>query len=80
MDTNAKLKARLDFFGTANLRRILGYRWFDFVLNERVFRMTSMSKISDMVTELQMSMFGHVASLSDNHPVHIIISFSDLSE
>ena len=76
----AKLKARLDSFGTANLRRILGYRWFDFVSNERVLRMTSMSKISDMVTERQMSMFGHAARLSRDDPVHRIISCPDPPE
>ena len=75
----AKLRARLDSFGTANLRMILGYKWFDFVSNNRVLQMTSMSKISDMVTERQMSMFGHVARLSREDPVHRIISCSNPS-
>ncbi|KAG2467728.1 KI26B protein, partial [Polypterus senegalus] len=31
------LRRVLDYFGTVSLRRILGYHWFDFVLNERLF-------------------------------------------
>ena len=39
------LKRRLDSFGTSSLRRILGYRWFDFMPNDRILEETSM-KIS----------------------------------
>ena len=52
----AKLRARLDSFGTINLRRILGYKWFDFVPNKSVLQMTSMKTISGMVAERQLSM------------------------
>ncbi len=76
----SRLKARLNSFGTANLRRILGYKWFDFISNERVLQLTSMKYISDMVTERQMSMFGHVARLSPDDPVHRIISCPNLLE
>ena len=75
----AKLRARLDSFGTINLRRILGYKWFDFVPNKSVLQMTSMKTISGMVAERQLSMFGHVARLSRGDPVHRIISCSDPS-
>ena len=78
---NSKLKVRQNSFGTANLRKILWYRWFDFLSNERVLRMTSMSNISDMmVTERQMLMFGHVDELFRDDPVHRIISCLDSPE
>ena len=55
------MKRRLDSFGTSSLRRILGYRWTDFVSNDRLLEETSMKKISELIFERQMSMFGHVA-------------------
>ena len=36
------LKRRLDSFGTSSLRRVLGYRWTDFVSNDRLLEETSM--------------------------------------
>ena len=42
--------------------------------------MTSILNISDIVTERQMSMFGHAARLSRNDPVYRIISCLDSPE
>ena len=42
-------------------------------------QMTSMKKISGMVAERQLSMFGHVARLSTEDPVRRVISCSDPS-
>ena len=58
------LKRRLDSFGTSSLRRILGYRWYDFKSNDRLLEETSMKNISELVFDRQMSMFGHAARLS----------------
>ena len=68
------LKRRLDSFGTSSLRRILGYRWCDFMYNDRLLEETSMKNISELIFELQMSMFGHVATLSFDDPAHRILS------
>ena len=40
----AALRSRLDTFGTKSLRWILGYRWFDFVSNDRLLEETYMTK------------------------------------
>ena len=59
----AALNSRLDSFGTKSLRWILGYRWFDFVSNDRLLKETYITKTSKLFFERQMSMIGHVARL-----------------
>ena len=68
------LKRRLDSFGTSSLRKILGYRWYEFMSNDRLLEETSMKNISELVFERRMSMFGHAARLSPNDPAHRILS------
>ena len=62
------LKRRIDFFGTSSLRRILGYRWFDFKSNDQLLVETSMKNISELIFERQMLMFGHVARFYSYDP------------
>ena len=69
-----KLRARLDAFGTINLRRILGYKWNDFIPNKQVLQESSMINISKLVLERQKSMFGHVARFPNGDPAHQILS------
>ena len=69
-----KLRARLDAFGTINLRRILGYKWYDFIPNKQVLQESSMINISKLVLERQKSMFGHVARFPNGDPAHQILS------
>ena len=38
------LNHQLDSLGTSSLRRILGYRWTDFMSNDRLLEETSMKK------------------------------------
>ena len=45
------LRRRLNSFGTRCLRRILGYRWLDFVSNERLLRETQMRFVTCIVDE-----------------------------
>ena len=68
------LKRRLDSFGTNSLRKIIRYRWFDFMSNEPLLVEPSMKKISELMFERKMSMFGHVASLSYDYPAKRILS------
>ena len=68
------LNHRLDSLGTSSLRRILGYRWTDFMSNDRLLEETSMKNISELIFERQMSMFGHVARISSDDPAHRILS------
>ncbi|KAG2461630.1 YSM6 protein, partial [Polypterus senegalus] len=50
---SSDLRRRLDSFGTVSLRRILGYHWFDFVLNERLLVESRMRHITCIVRERQ---------------------------
>ena len=48
------LRWRLNSFGTRSLRRILGYRWSDFVSIERLLRDTQMRFVTCIVREHQL--------------------------
>ena len=71
---NRELRWRLNSFGTRSLRRILGYRWSDFVSNERVLRETRMRFVTCIVREHQLWLYGHVARFPDADPAHPILS------
>ena len=74
------MRARLDSFGTKNLRRILGYRWYDMKPNWRLLEEASMENISTLILRRQLSMFGHVARLPASDPVDRTISCPDPPE
>ena len=59
------LRQRLNSFGTRSLRRILSYRWSDFVSNERLLRETQMRFLTCIVREHQLWLCGHVTHLPD---------------
>ena len=44
-------------FGTRSLQRILGYRWSDFVSNERLLRDTQMRFVTYIVCECQLRLW-----------------------
>jgi hypothetical protein len=60
---SAALRARLNAFVTRSLRRIQGYRWNDFVPNQRLLSETEMRPATCLIRERQMRLFGHVARL-----------------
>ena len=68
------LRRRLNSFGTRSLQRILGYRWSDFVSNERMLRETQMRFVTCIVREHQLRLHGHVARFPDGDPAHQILS------
>ena len=68
------LRQRLNSFGTRSLRRILGYRWSDFVSNKRLLSETQMRLVTCIVRERQLRLYGHVARFPDADPAHQIIS------
>ncbi|KAG2466668.1 PDE8B phosphodiesterase, partial [Polypterus senegalus] len=70
-------RRRLDSFGTEALRRILGYCWFDFVLNERLLMESRMRHITCIVRERQLWHYGHVARFSKGDPAHRILITED---
>jgi hypothetical protein len=67
-----------DSSGRSSLRRILGYRRYNFKSNDRLLEKTSMKHISELVFEREMAMFSHVARLSPNDPAHRIHSCCNL--
>ena len=71
------LRRRLNSFGTKSLRRILGYRWSDFVSNERLLRETRMRFVTCIVREHQLRLYGHVARFPDADLAHQILSVSE---
>ena len=72
---NKKMKNRLNVFGTKSLRRILGYRWSDFVSNDRVYKEARMRCITCIISQRQLQLHGHVARFPVNDPAAQILSF-----
>merc|ERR1712035_37813 len=71
---NNDLERRLDVFGTKSFRRIMGYRWDDFVSSERLFHETASRPITSIVREYQLQLYGHVTRLLDVDPAHRVLS------
>ena len=56
-----ELKRRLKPFGTISLRRILGYRWHDYMSNDLVLREAGLGQVTCLVRERQLRLYGFVA-------------------
>ncbi len=74
---NSDLERRLNVFCAKCLRRIMGYRWNDFVSNQRLLYETESRLVTGIVRELQLRLYGHVALLPDVHPAHRLDSVRD---
>ncbi len=74
------LRRRLNSFGTRSLRRILGYRWSDFVSNKRLQRETQMRFVTCIVREHQLWLYGLVTRVPDTDPAHQILSVRESRE
>ena len=74
MDSDQGSETEINSFGTSSLRRILGYRWSDFVSNERLLRETEIRFVACIVREHQLQLYGHVAHFPDADPAHQILS------
>ena len=68
------LKRQIDVFGNKCLRSIMGYRWNDFVLNQRLLRETESRPIKSIVRQRQLRLYGHVARYPEADP-----AFRDVS-
>ena len=71
------LRRSLNSFGTKSLRKILGYRWSDFVPNDRLLREAGMRSVTCIIRERQLRHFGHVARFPQVDPAHRILSLRD---
>ena len=74
------LRWRLNSFGIRSLRRIFGYRWSDFVSNERLLRETQMKFVTCIVREHQLRLYGQGVSFPDTDPAHQILSARESHE
>ena len=69
------LKRRIDGFGTRCLRRIMVYRWYDFVSNQRLFRETDSRPIASIVRQRQLR---HVGMWRDTRKPILLIGLFPL--
>ena len=72
-----ELRRKLNSFGTLSLRRILGYRWHDYMSNDIVLREADLRHVTCIVRERQLRLYGHVARLPTEDPAHWILSCRD---
>ena len=77
---NADLKRRLDVCGTKCLRRVMGYRWYDYVSNQRLLRETESRPVTSIVLERQLRLYGHVARFPEVDPAYRVASVRDNPE
>ncbi len=67
-------QGRLNSFSTRALRRIMGYRWDNFVPNERLLHETGIGhQVTCMIRKRQLRLFGHVARFPESDPVRRVI-------
>ncbi len=71
------LERRLNVFGTKCLRRIMGYRWNDFVSNQRLLLESESRPVTSIVREPQLRLYRHVGRLSDVDPAHRVLFLRD---
>ncbi len=74
------LERRLDVFGTKCLCRIMGYRWNDFVSNQRLLHETGLRSVISILRERHLRLYWHVAHLLDVDPAHRVFSVRDSLE
>ena len=77
---NADLKRRIDAFGSKSLRRIMGYRWDDFVSNEQLYREIDSRPITGIVLKRQLRLYGHVARYPVTDPSSRVVTARDNPE
>ncbi|KAG0716212.1 putative uncharacterized transposon-derived protein F52C9.6 [Chionoecetes opilio] len=71
---NSDLKRRINAFGNKCLRRIMGYRWDDYMSNQRLHRETESRPITCIVCQRQLRLYGHVARYPETDPSHRVVS------
>ncbi|KAG0710593.1 putative uncharacterized transposon-derived protein F52C9.6 [Chionoecetes opilio] len=74
---NSDLKRRINAFGNKCLHRIMGYRWDDYVSNQRLYREAESRPITCIVRQRQLRLYGHVARYPETDPSHRVVSVGD---
>ena len=71
---NTDLKRRIVVFDRRCLHTIMGYRWYDFASNQRLFRETDSRPITSIVCQRQLRLYGHVARYPEADPACRVVS------
>ena len=74
LEHRASEHSNLNYFGTQALRRIIGYRWDNFVSNDRLLCERGMRLVTCMIQESQLRIFGQVERFPKSNPVGRVIS------
>ena len=74
---NTGLKRLIDAFGTRCLCRIMGYRWYDIVSNQRLFNETDSRPITSIVRQRQLRQYAHVARYPEADHACRVVSVRD---
>jgi len=61
--TNAR---KIDAFDQWCLRMLLGIRWYQFVRNDDVWRLTKQPKLTAIIQSRRLTLFGHIMRMDDN--------------
>ena len=54
-----------------------GYRWYDFVSNQRLFLETDSRPITSIVCQRQLGLYGYVARYPEADPAYRVVSVRD---
>ena len=52
----------------------MGYRWYDFVSNQQLFRETDSRPITTIVHQQKLRLYGHVAHFMETDPAYQVVS------
>ena len=74
---NTNLKRQIDVFGSKCLHSIMGYRWNDFVSNQRLLCETESRPITSIVHQRQLRLYGYVTRYPEADPASQVISERD---
>ena len=69
---NTVLRKRIDDFGTRSLRKIMGYHWYVFVSNQRLFRETDSKPITSVVRQ-RLLRHDYVARYLEADPTYRVV-------
>ena len=58
--------AKIDAFDQCCLRMLLGSKWYQFVRNDDVRRLTKQPKLTAIIQSHQLTLFGHIMRTDDN--------------
>ena len=73
---NADLKRRIDAFGSKSLRRIMGYRWNDYMSNQRLFPETESGPVTSIIWDHRSPSIWMVATYTPLLPLGLLSTVS----